>query len=198
MIFEVKNAHRLWNNLKIIKGLNNLPSKTLYQNQKRMYTRPALVQLQPTVGAHKQSVFQEFYHCRNSSTESKYSQAANTPKQEQNEQKVIVTDKSTLAEKLKKAVKEYGSTVIVFHVGISLLSLGTCYLLVSAGLDVAAIFKAVGLEDWTSNNQLAASAGTFAVAYAVHKVFAPARIAITLGSVPFIVRYLRKIGFLKK
>lgn len=34
-------------------------------------------------------------------------------------------------EKLKKAVKEYGSTVIIFHVGISLVSLGTCYMLVS-------------------------------------------------------------------
>jgi Protein of unknown function (DUF1279) len=34
-------------------------------------------------------------------------------------------------DKLKKAVKEYGSTVIIFHVGISLASLGTCYLLVS-------------------------------------------------------------------
>jgi Protein of unknown function (DUF1279) len=34
-------------------------------------------------------------------------------------------------DKLKKAVKEYGATVIVFHVGISLASLGTCYLLVS-------------------------------------------------------------------
>lgn len=36
------------------------------------------------------------------------------------------------AEKLKKAVKEYGSTVIVFHIGISLISLGTCYALVSS------------------------------------------------------------------
>lgn len=32
---------------------------------------------------------------------------------------------------LKKAVTEYGSTVIVFHIGISLISLGTSYLLVS-------------------------------------------------------------------
>lgn len=37
----------------------------------------------------------------------------------------------TRAEKLKRAVKEYGSTVIVFHVTISLASLGTFYLLVS-------------------------------------------------------------------
>lgn len=36
----------------------------------------------------------------------------------------------TRKEKFKKAVAEYGSTVIVFHVGISLMSLGACYLLV--------------------------------------------------------------------
>lgn len=37
----------------------------------------------------------------------------------------------TRKEKLKKAVKEYGSTVIIFHVGISLVSLGVCYSLIS-------------------------------------------------------------------
>lgn len=37
----------------------------------------------------------------------------------------------TRKEKLKKAVKEYGSTVLIFHVGISLISLGSFYLLVS-------------------------------------------------------------------
>lgn len=39
--------------------------------------------------------------------------------------------KETGAAKLKKAVTEYGSTVIVFHVGISLMSLGMFYTLVS-------------------------------------------------------------------
>lgn len=34
-------------------------------------------------------------------------------------------------DKLKRAVKEYGATVIVFHVTISLVSLGGCYLIVS-------------------------------------------------------------------
>lgn len=51
---------------------------------------------------------------------------------DKNVEKIMVTDKDlSRKEKLKKAVKEYGSTVIVFHVGISLISLGTCYLLVS-------------------------------------------------------------------
>lgn len=40
-------------------------------------------------------------------------------------------EKETSASKLKKAVKEYGSTVIVFHIGISLMSLGMFYALVS-------------------------------------------------------------------
>ena len=45
--------------------------------------------------------------------------------QNQNVQKLSQKDK------LKKAVKEYGSTVIVFHVGISLISLGGFYMAVS-------------------------------------------------------------------
>lgn len=104
----------------------------------------------------------------------------------------------TRGDKLKKAVKEYGATVIVFHVGISLISLGTCYLLVTSGLDITKIFTAIGLEEWMNKSQIVTSAGTFAVAYAIHKVFAPVRIGITLTSVPLIVRYLRRIGFLKK
>ncbi|CAH1958878.1 unnamed protein product [Acanthoscelides obtectus] len=108
------------------------------------------------------------------------------------------TKKLTMKDKLKKAVKEYGSTVIVFHVSISLVSLGTCYFLVSTGLDVVHVLQAIGLQEWATKSQVAANAGTFAVAYVIHKAFAPVRITITLGSVPFIVRYLRKVGFLKK
>lgn len=37
----------------------------------------------------------------------------------------------TSKEKLKQAVKDYGATVIIFHISISVISLGACYLLVS-------------------------------------------------------------------
>lgn len=53
------------------------------------------------------------------------------------------------------------------------------------------------LDQIDVNTKRAAGAATFVVAYAVHKVFAPARIAVTLTATPFIVRYLRRIGFLK-
>ncbi|KAJ6647618.1 Protein FAM210B, mitochondrial [Pseudolycoriella hygida] len=101
-------------------------------------------------------------------------------------------------EMLKNAVKDYGSTVIIFHVGISLISLGSFYLLVSSGLDIVAILQHFGWGDSTLSNKLAAGASTFVVAYAVHKVFAPVRISITLGATPFIVKYLRNKGILKK
>jgi len=96
-------------------------------------------------------------------------------------------------DQLKRAVKEYGSTVIIFHVGISLVSLGTCYILISSGLDVGQVLVPLGL-----GGSVASNAGTFITAYAIHKVFAPVRISITLGATPFIVRYLRNIGFLKQ
>lgn len=47
-------------------------------------------------------------------------------------------------------------------------------------------------------NKIAAGASTFVIAYAIHKVFAPVRISITLGATPFIVKYLRNKGILKK
>ncbi|XP_005094566.1 uncharacterized protein LOC101861348 [Aplysia californica] len=103
----------------------------------------------------------------------------------------------TQRQKLQRAVKEYGSTVIVFHVGISLMSLGFFYALVSSGVDVVRILQAVGIGEAIIQNKLATGTGTFVMAYAVHKVFAPVRIATTLTATPFIVRYLRRIGFLK-
>ena len=44
---------------------------------------------------------------------------------------------------------------------------------------------------------VAAGVSTFVLAYAVHKVFAPVRIGVTLSCTPFIVKHLRKTGFLK-
>ena len=66
-----------------------------------------------------------------------------------------------------------------------------------SGLDVVGALQSLGVAESLLQSKLAAGAGTFVVAYAVHKVFAPVRIGITLTATPFIVRYLRKIGFLK-
>lgn len=67
-----------------------------------------------------------------------------------------------------------------------------------SGLDVVAILEYLGLSSTSSaiSNNVASGASTFVVAYAIHKVFAPFRISLTLVAAPFIVRYLRTKGIL--
>ena len=59
------------------------------------------------------------------------------------------------------------------------------------------LLKTIGLSSDTVSSRIATGTSTFLVAYGVHKVFAPVRIAVTLTCTPFIVRYLRGIGLLK-
>lgn len=108
-----------------------------------------------------------------------------------------IVDEKPLSKKdqVKKAFKEYGSTVIIFHVALSLASLGCCYLLVLNGLDVVAIVQKLGIQSERLSS--ISNASTFVVAYAFHKVFSPVRLSITLFSTPIIVRYLRAKGILK-
>ncbi|CAG0896980.1 unnamed protein product [Darwinula stevensoni] len=90
-------------------------------------------------------------------------------------------------QKLKQAVKDYGATVIVFHIGISLVSLSGFYLAVSSGVNMESLLQALGIGQSLMQNKIAAGASVFMIAYAVHKVFAPVRIAITLSVTPFLI-----------
>ncbi|CAG5979315.1 unnamed protein product [Menidia menidia] len=106
-------------------------------------------------------------------------------------------EKPSKAQQLKKVFKEYGAVGVCFHIGISLMSLGMFYLLISSGIDMAAILCKVGFSEAVVQSKMAAGTSTFVLAYAIHKLFAPLRISITLVSVPLIVRYLRKTGLFK-
>jgi len=106
------------------------------------------------------------------------------------------TVKLSKREQLKQAFKEYGATIVVFHVVISVISLGGFYLLVSSGINLMPILEFLGIGSSAIADKIA-TGSTFVVAFAVHKIFAPARISITLGTTPFIVRYLRSKGLLK-
>ncbi|XP_030359228.1 protein FAM210B, mitochondrial [Strigops habroptila] len=101
------------------------------------------------------------------------------------------------SQQLKQVFKEYGAIGVSFHVGISLVSLGIFYLAVSSGVDMTAVLFKLGFSESSLQSKMAAGTSTFVLAYAIHKLFAPVRISITVVSVPFIVRYCRKIGFFK-
>ena len=72
------------------------------------------------------------------------------------------------------------------------------FISICSGVDVVSLVeKAPIVGETLKNSSIATGASTFALSYAIHKVFAPVRISITLGSVPFIVKYLRARGILK-
>ncbi|XP_077582834.1 protein FAM210B, mitochondrial [Stigmatopora nigra] len=106
-------------------------------------------------------------------------------------------DKPNKTQQLKKVFKEYGAVGVTFHVGISLMSLGMFYLLISSGMDMASVLSKLGFGEAIIRSKMAAGTSTFVLAYAVHKLFAPARISVTLVSVPLIVRHFRRTGLFK-
>jgi hypothetical protein len=59
------------------------------------------------------------------------------------------------------------------------------------------MLQKLGVGESILSSRIATGASTFVIAYAVHKVFVPVRIATTLTATPFIVRYLRMKGILK-
>ncbi|KAJ8259424.1 hypothetical protein GJAV_G00169110 [Gymnothorax javanicus] len=105
--------------------------------------------------------------------------------------------KPNKTQQLKKVFKEYGAVGVGFHVTISLMSLGMFYAAISSGIDMAAILYKLGFSEAVVRSKMAAGTSTFVLAYAVHKLFAPVRMSITLVSVPLIVRYFRKTGLFK-
>lgn len=104
----------------------------------------------------------------------------------------------TVKQRLKNTIQEYGATIVVFHVILSVTSLAACYLVVSSGVDVAALAMNAGfdLEGLSAKINIPASSGTFVLAYALYKVFSPLRLAMTLSVAPLIVRHLRRMGVL--
>lgn len=86
--------------------------------------------------------------------------------------------------------------MVAFHVVLSLSSFGLCYGLVSSGIDMVAIAEQLGFNmdsQWV-NSKLAGGSGTVVLAYAVHKLFTPLRMGITLTTAPILVRWLRRNG----
>lgn len=106
-------------------------------------------------------------------------------------------EKQSKATQLKKVFKEYGAVGVSFHVGISLISLGMFYIAVSSGINMTDLLCKLGFSESVVQSKMAAGTSTFVLAYAIHKLFAPIRISITLVSVPLIVRHLRKTGLFK-
>uniref|UniRef100_A0A2K5N798 DUF1279 domain-containing protein n=1 Tax=Cercocebus atys TaxID=9531 RepID=A0A2K5N798_CERAT len=101
--------------------------------------------------------------------------------------------KQSKSQQLKKIFQEYGTVGVWLYTGISLISLGIFYMVVSSGVDMSAVPLKLGFKESLVQSNMAAGTSTFVVDYAIHKLFAPVRIGITLVSVPLIVRYCKTL-----
>lgn len=66
-----------------------------------------------------------------------------------------------------------------------------------SGVDVIGCLRFIGFSESIISSKVAVGGSTFFLSYAVHKMFAPFRIGITLTVAPLIAIYLRKINWLK-
>ena len=99
-------------------------------------------------------------------------------------------------ERFRLMLRDYGGTLLAFHITISLISLGCCYMVVISGIDVMPFVQKWTGENEQLNNVLKTSTD-FVLAYTIHKLLAPVRISISLTVTPVMVRHLRRIGLLK-
>ncbi|KAL4698662.1 hypothetical protein H8959_011319 [Pygathrix nigripes] len=86
--------------------------------------------------------------------------------------------KQSKSQQLKK-IFQYGTVGVSLYTGISLISLGIFYMVVSSGVDMSAVPLKLGFKESLVQSKMAAGTSTFVVAYAIHKLFAPLRIGIT-------------------
>ena len=92
---------------------------------------------------------------------------------------------STPAIKPKDLLAKYGKAYLATSITLALISYAICYALVSAGIDTTALLAKFGIS-LTSSGQ--ASAGTAAIAYAVHKAASPIRFPPTVALTPLIAK----------
>ena len=96
-------------------------------------------------------------------------------------------------QRLKLLIKEYGPLAMGLYLTIGFISIGTCYAIINVGVNVEGVLDYFGMEV----SKKTAGFSTLAAAYLVHKLLLPFRIGMTIGGVPPLARYLRKIGWMK-
>mmetsp|Transcript_17051 Transcript_17051/g.23532 ORF Transcript_17051/g.23532 Transcript_17051/m.23532 type:complete len:227 (+) Transcript_17051:353-1033(+) len=91
-------------------------------------------------------------------------------------------------EQAKQLLKQYGSAYLITSISLAIISFGTCYFLVNAGVDVGALLEKIGITVSITNQKV----GTVAIAYAAHKAASPIRFPPTVALTPIVAKALGK------
>lgn len=101
----------------------------------------------------------------------------------------------------KELAQLYGGSYLGTSIGLSLISFGVFYLLISAGVDIRSLLN--GLGNWLATTPLGRpsgldnisdSAGAAALAYIAHKATSPLRFPVTIAATPLVAKVFLKKG----
>lgn len=85
-------------------------------------------------------------------------------------------------------LKKYGAAYLVTSITLAIISFALCFFLVSKGIDVAALLNKIGIKA----TGMTSGAGTFSIAYAIHKAASPIRFPPTVILTPIMSEWLTK------
>jgi len=97
-----------------------------------------------------------------------------------------LTNKGTASIKPADLLKKYGAAYLITSISLDAVSFSLCYVLVSQGVDVAALLRMVGIESSDTANNV----GTAGLAYAVHKAASPIRFPPTVALTPVVANWI--------
>lgn len=83
-------------------------------------------------------------------------------------------------------LKQYGGAYLITSISFAIVSFAICYTLIDSGVDVASLLGKVGLS--VAKDSTGDKAGTFALAYAVHKAASPIRFPPTVALTPVVAK----------
>lgn len=111
-----------------------------------------------------------------------------------------VKESLSIFQRFKNMAKKYWYIVLPVHLVTSALWLGSFYFIASSGVDVPALLESLRFPNWIIDKVKNGHSWTsyLVIAYGLYKIFTPLRYMVTLGGSTVVIRYLQRIGYLKK
>ena len=101
------------------------------------------------------------------------------------EKLTTVQDYNNHKVKPQDLIARYGIAYFLTSISFAIVSYTLCYALISNGVDVESVLKQIGIQSTST----ASSAGTMAIAYAMHKAASPIRFPPTVFMTPVVANW---------
>ncbi|CAL1685746.1 unnamed protein product [Lasius platythorax] len=110
-------------------------------------------------------------------------------------QKSQTEQKVSVFQKMKQMTKDYWHVLIPVHIITSIGWVAIFYIAIRNGVDIAQLLEYMNFSEKYIDLVRNSSAGSWAITYALYKIFTPLRYTVTVGGTTMAIRYLSKLGY---